>query len=75
MMKSEIYDIYGMTCASCQAHVSKAISKLKGVENYNVNLLTNRLLIIEAIVNVLPAPVPNTNVPNLCLNARLTQSF
>ena len=34
----EIYDIYGMTCASCQAHVSKAISKLKGVDNYNVNL-------------------------------------
>ena len=43
MMKSGIYDIYGMTCASCQAHVSKAISKLKGVDNYNVNLLTNRL--------------------------------
>ncbi|MGM9873919.1 MAG: heavy metal translocating P-type ATPase [Bacilli bacterium] len=42
-MKKEIFDIYGMTCASCQAHVSNAISKLKGVKDYSVNLLTNRL--------------------------------
>lgn len=33
-------DISGMTCASCVAHVEKAISKLDGVDMANVNLAT-----------------------------------
>lgn len=42
-MKSEKYDISGMSCASCQAHVSKAVSKIDGVTFCNVNLLTNSM--------------------------------
>lgn len=37
------FDIKGMTCASCQAHVQKAVEKLKGVNKVNVNLLTNSM--------------------------------
>ena len=34
------FSIEGMSCAACQAHVNKAVSKLK-VNDVNVNLLTN----------------------------------
>lgn len=37
------FDIKGMTCASCQAHVFNAVSKLDGASNVNVNLLKNTL--------------------------------
>lgn len=37
------FDIKGMTCASCQAHVFNAVSKLNGASNVNVNLLKNTL--------------------------------
>ena len=40
-MKKLHFDIQGMTCASCQAHVTKAVEKLDGTENVNVNLLSN----------------------------------
>ena len=36
------FDIEGMTCASCQLTVEKAVKKL-GIENVNVSLLTNTL--------------------------------
>lgn len=35
------YDILGMSCAACQAHVEKAIKKLDCVKDCNVNLLSN----------------------------------
>lgn len=37
------FDVIGMSCASCQAHVDHAINKLDGVINCNVNLLTNSM--------------------------------
>lgn len=37
------FDITGMTCASCSAHVSKAVETLQGTSNVNVNLLNNSL--------------------------------
>lgn len=40
-MKKEKYPISGMTCAACQAHVDKAIRKVDGVIDVNVNLLLN----------------------------------
>lgn len=41
-MKSK-FDINGMTCAACQAHVEKAVKKVKGVKKVNVSLLTNSM--------------------------------
>ena len=42
-MKTEKFDVTGMTCSSCVAHVEKSVSKLAGVETVNVNLLTNSM--------------------------------
>ena len=37
------YNITGMSCSACQAHVEKAISKVPGVESVSVSLLTNSM--------------------------------
>ena len=42
-MEKEKYKIYGMSCASCQAHVQSAVEKLKGIHYCNVNLLLNSM--------------------------------
>ncbi len=42
-MKNVRFDIEGMTCAACQAHVAKATAKLDGVKEANVNLLNNNM--------------------------------
>lgn len=34
-----------MACSACAAHVEKAVRKLKGVQNANVNLLTNSMTV------------------------------
>ncbi|HEY5589980.1 MAG TPA: heavy metal translocating P-type ATPase [Paludibacter sp.] len=44
-MKTEKFDVTGMTCASCVAHVEKSVSKLEGVKTVNVNLLTNSMTV------------------------------
>lgn len=41
----EKFNVYGMTCASCQAHVDKAVRKLDGVKSVNVNLLSNNMVV------------------------------
>ena len=43
MMKSEKFQITGMTCAACQANVEKAVAKLEGVEDVAVSLLANQM--------------------------------
>ena len=42
-MKEEIFKVEGMTCASCQAHVEKAVKDLKGVSSVQVSLLSNEM--------------------------------
>lgn len=39
----EQYIVTGMTCASCQSHVEKAVAKVAGVKNVSVSLLTNTM--------------------------------
>ncbi|MCH5209571.1 MAG: heavy metal translocating P-type ATPase [Oscillospiraceae bacterium] len=39
----EKFDVTGMTCSACSAHVEKSVSKLKGVNSVNVNLLRNNM--------------------------------
>lgn len=43
MAKSEKYDVTGMTCAACSAAVERSVKKVPGVEDVNVNLLTNSM--------------------------------
>jgi len=44
-MKTKKFDITGMTCSSCVAHVEKSVKKLDGVQSVNVNLLTNSMTV------------------------------
>ena len=44
-MAQDKFDVGGMTCAACQAHVDRAVSKLDGVESVAVNLLAGSMLV------------------------------
>ena len=44
-MKTEKFDVTGMTCSACVAHVEKSVSKLEGVKAVKVNLLTNSMTV------------------------------
>ena len=39
------FDVTGMTCAACSAHVEKAVCKVAGVDQVNVNLLSNSMVV------------------------------
>ena len=40
---SRKFDVTGMTCSACSAHVEKSVSKLVGEGNVTVSLLTNSM--------------------------------
>lgn len=42
-MKTEIFDIKGMSCSACVAHVDKSVRNLDGIIAVQVNLLTNSM--------------------------------
>lgn len=42
-MRKEKFDVTGMTCSACSSRVEKAVSKLPGIEEVSVNLLTNSM--------------------------------
>lgn len=44
-MKKVKFDVQGMTCSSCSAHVEKAVAKLDGTKNVEVNLLSNNMVV------------------------------
>lgn len=44
-MQKVKFDIQGMTCSSCSAHVDRAVNKLEGVKTVNVNLLSNNMMV------------------------------
>ena len=39
-MKKDKFHVDGMTCASCVAHVNKAVSKLDGVKKWIFNSMS-----------------------------------
>lgn len=44
-MKTEKYDVTGMTCAACQANVERCVRKLDGVQSVEVSLLANQMTV------------------------------
>ena len=42
-MKTEKFDVNGMSCAACAGAVERSVSKLSGIKSVNVNLLTNSM--------------------------------
>lgn len=45
MIKKEIYNIEGMSCASCARNIENIIGKISGVRNVSVNLATEKMFI------------------------------
>lgn len=43
-MKTEKFNVTGMTCAACSAHVEKAVRGVEGVGTVSVNLLMNNMV-------------------------------
>lgn len=43
-MAKQKFNITGMTCSACSAHVEKAVNKLEGVKTASVNLLANSMV-------------------------------
>ena len=39
------YNVTGMSCSACSAHVEKAVSKVPGVNSVQVNLLQNSMVV------------------------------
>lgn len=39
------FDVTGMSCAACSAHVEKSVCHLEGVQHVNVNLLQNSMVV------------------------------
>ncbi|MBM6776216.1 cadmium-translocating P-type ATPase [Collinsella tanakaei] len=44
-MAHEKFDVGGMTCAACEAHVNKAVCNLAGVSDVSVNLLSGSMAV------------------------------
>ena len=43
LMKTETYNISGMHCAACSSAVNRVISRLEGVTECEVNLITEKM--------------------------------
>ena len=43
-MAKQKFNITGMTCSACSAHVEKAVGKLEGVRAADVSLMTNSMV-------------------------------
>ena len=53
-MKTEVFDIKGMSCSACVAHVDKSVRNLEGILAVQVNLLTNSMSVRydEALLSI-----------------------
>ena len=43
MIKNEKFTITGMSCAACQANITRRVNSLEGVNDVNVSLLSNSM--------------------------------
>ena len=44
-MKTDRFDVSGMSCAACVVHVEKSVQKLPGIQSVDVQLLTNSMTV------------------------------
>ncbi len=55
-MQKQKYDVMGMTCSACSAHVEKSVRQVPGVTNVTVNLLTNSM-VVESEKPIMPSVI------------------
>lgn len=41
----QMFNVTGMSCSACSAHIEKAVSKIKGVDKVSVNLLKGTMIV------------------------------
>ncbi|NLC26663.1 MAG: heavy metal translocating P-type ATPase [Fastidiosipila sp.] len=51
------FEVRGMTCASCQAHVERAVKELPGVEKVEVNLMTGTMKVSHDPSSIVPSAI------------------
>ena len=56
-MKTEKYQVSGMTCAACQANVTRCVGRLEGVSDVNVSLLASQMTVTYAEDQVSPREI------------------
>lgn len=54
LMRTEVYDIEGMSQTACSSAVERVTRKLEGVESSDVNLTTNKMTITYDETKVTP---------------------
>ena len=67
------FDVSGMTCSSCVAHVEKAVSKLDGVKDVEVSLMTNSMNVVYDENAVSPDDIA-TAVSGAGYNTKINES-
>lgn len=52
-MKTQKFNVTGMTCSACSARIDKNVNKMKGITEANVNLLSNSMVVKydDSVVN------------------------
>ena len=52
-MTKETFQVTGMTCSACSAHVEKAVRGLQGIDSANVNLMLGSMTVAydETVTN------------------------
>lgn len=73
-MQIEKFDVIGMTCAACEANVTKAVNKLDGVKSAEVSLLSNSMKVEYDPSKVDPQKIENA-VSNIGYSAVLNQKL
>lgn len=64
------FDVFGMTCSACSSRVEKGVSKLKGVKEVQVNLLTNSMS-VDFDENIISEKDIIDNVTSIGYSARI----
>ncbi len=67
-----LFQVGGMRCASCQAHVAKAVKAVPGVQSVEVNLITGRMTVETDDVPDMPEKVVDA-VKNAGFTAELVE--
>ena len=68
-MEKKKFVVEGMTCSACVSHVNKAVCKVKGVKEVNVNLLTKSMDVeIEDLLGREPIILDNSSVSSFIRN-------
>ena len=62
-MKTESFTVKGMTCAACVANVTRAVSKIDGVSDVNVNLLSGKMCRVTSFAAAKMTPTDGCYIP------------